>query len=510
MVDDNPLAPNGADPQGTAADRLNSWKEIAGYLSKGVRTVQRWEVQMGLPVRRLGREGGEIVYALKSEIDAWILKGGQARDTDPVPAGASASPGGESDAGDNGIPTIPVAAAEMTPPPSVPQRPLNRAWIWSAIVLVGLGGIAMTLANTSAMGVGAEKGPNPVGAAFEGNVLRAWGPDGRPIWTTRIEAPNGIGVDTRRALSEGNPFRHIAVEDLDGDGRNEVLLLVNPASGSGGSLRVFNADGSQRFTHVPGRPVTYGTKSYQGFNTYSIYVFPNAAGPPSLWVSAANVPWFPSVLQEISPAGEIRSEYWSNGYIFSVRPATLRGRSYLLVGAYNNERRGGSLAILDRDRASGVAPAENPAYRCTNCAHGDPEEFLVFPATDALNEATVGQGSAVVVDARLTGQTELVVSVRQLSALVPGEAIPVDGAITYTLSAEDLGLRQAAPGWGFLSIHKAFQRAGRLDHPFGPRDEEELSEILRWRGGRFVPLSEVVGDPAFARARREAATRAGS
>ncbi len=30
---------------------LNSWKEIACYLGRGVRTVQRYERDLGLPVR---------------------------------------------------------------------------------------------------------------------------------------------------------------------------------------------------------------------------------------------------------------------------------------------------------------------------------------------------------------------------------------------------------------------------------------------------------------------------
>jgi hypothetical protein len=29
---------------------LNGWKEIAGFFGRGVRTVQRWEQQLGLPV----------------------------------------------------------------------------------------------------------------------------------------------------------------------------------------------------------------------------------------------------------------------------------------------------------------------------------------------------------------------------------------------------------------------------------------------------------------------------
>ena len=51
--------------------RLDSWKEIAAYLRREVRTVQRWEKSSGLPVHRLqiGKQGP--VYAYKAELDAW-------------------------------------------------------------------------------------------------------------------------------------------------------------------------------------------------------------------------------------------------------------------------------------------------------------------------------------------------------------------------------------------------------------------------------------------------------
>jgi hypothetical protein len=52
-------------------DRLDSWKEIAAYLKRGVRTVQRWERSNGLPVRRLELEKHGTVYAYKAELDAW-------------------------------------------------------------------------------------------------------------------------------------------------------------------------------------------------------------------------------------------------------------------------------------------------------------------------------------------------------------------------------------------------------------------------------------------------------
>lgn len=55
---------------------LSTWKEIAAYMGKGVRTVQRWEQHLSLPVRHTkGRQGGSV-YAMRQEIDSWLLNGG--------------------------------------------------------------------------------------------------------------------------------------------------------------------------------------------------------------------------------------------------------------------------------------------------------------------------------------------------------------------------------------------------------------------------------------------------
>jgi TolB-like protein/Tfp pilus assembly protein PilF len=51
--------------------RLESWKEIAAYLGRDVRTVQRWERRDGLPVHRLHHSKLGSVYAYRSELDAW-------------------------------------------------------------------------------------------------------------------------------------------------------------------------------------------------------------------------------------------------------------------------------------------------------------------------------------------------------------------------------------------------------------------------------------------------------
>ena len=51
---------------------LSGWKEIATYLGKGVRTVQRYERHLGLPIRRpAGKSAGSVV-ATRAELDAWV------------------------------------------------------------------------------------------------------------------------------------------------------------------------------------------------------------------------------------------------------------------------------------------------------------------------------------------------------------------------------------------------------------------------------------------------------
>lgn len=56
------------------AEVLNSWKEIAAYMGRGVRTVQRWEQELGLPVRRPRGKERSAVIALKADLDRWLNK----------------------------------------------------------------------------------------------------------------------------------------------------------------------------------------------------------------------------------------------------------------------------------------------------------------------------------------------------------------------------------------------------------------------------------------------------
>ncbi len=67
----SPLEPN--------RNRLDSWKEIALFLDRNVRTAQRWEKREGLPVHRHIHQKASTVYSSKQEVDAWLKSRYRAR-----------------------------------------------------------------------------------------------------------------------------------------------------------------------------------------------------------------------------------------------------------------------------------------------------------------------------------------------------------------------------------------------------------------------------------------------
>lgn len=53
---------------------LNSWKDIAHYLDRSVRTMQRWELALQLPVNRPRGSKRSVVLAIPAEIDTWLKR----------------------------------------------------------------------------------------------------------------------------------------------------------------------------------------------------------------------------------------------------------------------------------------------------------------------------------------------------------------------------------------------------------------------------------------------------
>jgi Tol biopolymer transport system component len=98
-----PEAPQHAKPP---EDRLDSWKEIAAYLSRDVTTVQRWEKREGMPVQRHLHDKIGSVSASRADLDAWVRSRKLRAEENDLPA-----------------PIPPAPAPVPTPPATRPAKP---------------------------------------------------------------------------------------------------------------------------------------------------------------------------------------------------------------------------------------------------------------------------------------------------------------------------------------------------------------------------------------------------
>ncbi len=67
---------------------LNGWKEISSYVKRSVRTVQRWEARLEMPVYRPAHKDRSAVMAFSDELDRWISRASpEMGEEDGVPNG---------------------------------------------------------------------------------------------------------------------------------------------------------------------------------------------------------------------------------------------------------------------------------------------------------------------------------------------------------------------------------------------------------------------------------------
>lgn len=73
-------------------EAFRSWKEIASYLGRSVRTVQRWEKEYGLPVHRASLSQRGAIYAYPRELREWWSARSVSLETEPEQKAAQPGP----------------------------------------------------------------------------------------------------------------------------------------------------------------------------------------------------------------------------------------------------------------------------------------------------------------------------------------------------------------------------------------------------------------------------------
>jgi hypothetical protein len=105
---------------------LQGWKEIAEELDRSVRTVQRWEQKLNLPIHKLGGGTGCPVFAFKDELRSWLrvkADEGMKTKTDASSKAASVDSLNQDGAFFERRGSAPVKAREIVKSQTVPSEP---------------------------------------------------------------------------------------------------------------------------------------------------------------------------------------------------------------------------------------------------------------------------------------------------------------------------------------------------------------------------------------------------
>lgn len=469
-------------PDGPAGPiQLNGWKEIAAFLGRSVRTVQRWEKDFGLPVRRFGLSKPESVFAIPREIDAWLetAQGVSAR----TGAGTAESARGASAAAD-------APDARRAQEPLFPKRWVIRmataAMIYTVVIAAGL-----LLWGDRILDRRADRtAPVAVPSDWQVDLDSLVVSDGRGnlLWKRSFARelipadPGNLSTPPRGAIG--------GITDLEGDGRREVWLVARPRDAPAESaLYVFEHDGRLRWSFRPDVKVRFGEDAFgPSWLVDRGFVTPNPGGGPgrALWVSMVDLALFPSAIQRLDPkTGAPLSAYWTNGSIVAAALDASTSPPKLYVGACYNETRAGSLSVLDALNPTGSAPATLEKYRCMDCPPGEPLAFLVFPKPSRF----AGSDATGPVET-ITPQSDGSVGVRVRHA-VSGPAAHAVGVFQLDASLAPVSVDTAD---GYLAVYNSLVERGEAPAvtPKAIDPEREFLPLLWWNPAaqRFMEVAK--------------------
>ncbi|MGE5357728.1 MAG: hypothetical protein ACM3NQ_01835 [Bacteroidales bacterium] len=467
-----PVAPN-AD---TSTTRLVGWKEISAYLRRSIRTVQRWEHESDLPVRRYPTKRGEGVFALREELDAWLKSASGTAAAEGLVNGSS-DDSGKKDGDGHDDATRPASRGNQPltgPAEATTPAPVRRGFVPGRVTLAALTIVvfATFLAHVWLVPACSRQQPQPATVKVVGEDIIAFDAAGTQLWKYALDHGARVAAGPDQVI----------VDDVDGDGRSEVIVSLASEQVESDAVLCLDASGTKRWSRAPQRRAQFG---HGPMGAPWVPLFVKTTGAPGrrlLWVSWANSPFFGAFVERLDVGtGEPKAVYWSAGYVTSLAATEVAGRPVLLVGAANNEHRAASVAVYDLSVTAGSAPAINPTYRCQDCPSGRPLAFFVFPKT-ALSRAATAETAPLGVSSINVTETGFVIAVEH----TPGGITQAPALYRFDRNLHIVGAETID---SYRVVHHDLERQGRLTAPHSDVEERQLFPVLSWDGTKYVELT---------------------
>ncbi len=327
---------------------------------------------------------------------------------------------------------------------------------------------------------------NPAFALVQNYQLRVYNQDAELLWTKPALGMPDLSSTTWKG-SRDHARRYLMVEDIDGNGVKEVLLVYSADRKSANdTLACYNYDGSLRWQGELPEPVQYGDREQTRFIHWDVRDFliiqKNKDQRKQLFVIAGSR-LNPSILFELDPlTGTLLQTYWNNGHINHLHTFDVEGdgNTEIVIGGINNPHENAFIAILDPLNISGYGPTGKEDIP-QSVSKAQPKFYILFPKS-SVSESwnTVRYNSTGLIE--ITPGPALMVHVNEL----PGRDFDEQGGIIYILD-DSMRVTSVTHNAPFRLTHRRLVDEGILNDTLNADYWDNLKRSMRyWDGEKFV------------------------
>jgi hypothetical protein len=296
----------------------------------------------------------------------------------------------------------------------------------------------------------ASRRTNPASqVSFSGNRLLALDERGQLVWeydfSHSVEKPSIESAQKPRFV------------DLDGDGRQELLLAAASADEATQdipheTLYSFSSTGRLLWSYEPQVKMNFGGQLYEGPWRIIDILTPSPDNKNRVWLSMAHHTWWPSFLVKLEPTGQSSVQFVDSGVMYAITSVRSNTGAYVLAGGVNNEYSAGMLAIIDENQPPATSPqTAGSAYKCESCPEGHVYRYFLFPRSE-LNLLEGGPYNPV---------RNVRVSESQIE-IESDEANPA-AQLLFRMT-RDFHVVSAAMSDGYAEMHRRLSQQGKIAH----------------------------------------------
>ena len=428
-------------------EQFDTWPEIAGYLGVSIREAQYRAKNEGLPIHRgVGKK--PRVWALRSELDAWRLKG----------AAGNAAPATN--------PATDQPPPDVASPHSV-EKSNTRTIRWGRRAILGAAGLAAAAVGVRLI-LGTRK-PRVERAVLSGSLLTALDGLGRPIWEHRFWGD-------LQPCTDDLSWR-VQVVDLEGSGSPSVLVVCSRvAQGTTeqtgiDELTCFTPGGHMKWT-VPSRPdlLDFDGKRFEPAWRCSHVIAVPSGKQRTLWVGVNHGWRWPGCVIRVNASGVASLQFANGGWVERLCAVTRPNGEFVALVGENNGFERSFVGVLGATDTPSCSPSGGAA-RChfANAPSSAPRDYVLFPTTEMIAAGDGPYGSASEVYETHDGGFRVWVSAGSQAYLL------------YEFSAATEP-RSVMPSGNCAMVHRRLEEQGKLNHTWVKCPETQTPLTIRhWR-----------------------------